>query len=53
MSLAKTPLRIAQISDIHCGEPSFQEEVMRSIVERVNRMAPDVVIVAGDLTAAG
>jgi 3',5'-cyclic AMP phosphodiesterase CpdA len=53
MALSHIPLRIAQISDIHVGEPSFQPEVMRSIVETVNRLAPDVVVVAGDLTAAG
>jgi 3',5'-cyclic AMP phosphodiesterase CpdA len=46
-------LRIAQISDFHCGELTFQPEVMRSIVERVNRLAPDVVVVSGDLTATG
>lgn len=53
MALSQIPLRIAQISDIHVGEPTFQPEVMRSIVETVNRLAPDVVVVAGDLTAAG
>ena len=53
MSIASIPLRIAQISDLHCGELTFQPEVMRSIVERINRMSPDVVVVAGDLTAAG
>jgi 3',5'-cyclic AMP phosphodiesterase CpdA len=53
MTTAHLPLRIAQISDIHCGELTFQEDLMRSIVERVNRMEPDVVVVAGDLTAAG
>jgi 3',5'-cyclic-AMP phosphodiesterase len=53
MSMADMPLRIAQISDIHVGEPSFQPEVMRSIIERINRMEPDVVVVAGDITGAG
>jgi 3',5'-cyclic-AMP phosphodiesterase len=53
MSISVIPLTIAQISDLHCGEPTFQPEVMRSIVDRVNRMAPDVIVVAGDLTAAG
>jgi 3',5'-cyclic AMP phosphodiesterase CpdA len=53
VAISTIPLRIVQISDLHCGEPSFQDEVMVSIVERVNRMAPDVVVVAGDLTAAG
>jgi 3',5'-cyclic AMP phosphodiesterase CpdA len=53
MSMAGMPLKIAQISDIHVGELSFQPEVLSSIIDRVNRMAPDVVVVAGDLTAAG
>ena len=53
MTISDIPLRIAQISDLHCGEPSFQPEVMRSTIERINRMRPDVVVVAGDLTAAG
>ena len=53
MSIARIPLRIAQISDIHCGEISFQEGLMRQAVERINRMEPDLVVAAGDLTAAG
>ncbi|MFN2490400.1 MAG: metallophosphoesterase [Actinomycetota bacterium] len=47
------PLRIAQISDIHCGEISFQPPLMESFIASVNRMQPDMVIVAGDLTANG
>lgn len=47
------PLRIAHISDIHAGEPSFQHEVMADIIAKVNAMKPDILIVAGDLTAAG
>ncbi|MGH2772264.1 MAG: metallophosphoesterase family protein [Actinomycetota bacterium] len=47
------PLRIAQISDIHAGEASFQKDLMDRIVEEINRMRPDIVIIAGDLTAAG
>ncbi len=53
MSIARIPLRIAQISDIHCGESSFDGDLMRSIVERINAMRPDVVLVVGDLTAKG
>lgn len=53
MLLSSIPLRIAQISDIHCGESSFDPEMMSSIVERINRLKTDVVVVAGDLTAAG
>jgi 3',5'-cyclic-AMP phosphodiesterase len=53
MQLSSFPLRVAQISDIHCGEPSFDRNMMESAVERINVMQPDVVVVAGDLTAAG
>jgi len=53
MMITNIPLRIAQISDIHCGEVSFQDRLMESFIERVNDMKPDIVIVAGDLTAAG
>jgi 3',5'-cyclic-AMP phosphodiesterase len=53
MSIASMPLRIAQVSDIHCGEPSFDAELMRSIIDRINLMNPDLVAVVGDLTAAG
>ncbi len=51
--LSRVPVRIAQISDFHCGEITFMPEVMQRIVDRINRMNPDVVVVAGDLTAAG
>ena len=53
MSITNLPLRIAQVSDIHCGTPTFEPALMASVVERVNRLAPDLVVVAGDLTAAG
>ena len=53
MSISDIPLRIAHFSDIHCGDPSFRPELMRQIVDGINRMRPDVVVVAGDLTAAG
>lgn len=53
MSISEIPLRIAQISDIHCGEGSFDAKMMASAIERINQMAPDVVCIVGDLTAAG
>jgi Icc protein len=53
MNLSSVPLRIAQISDIHCGEISFDRKMMSSTIERINEMKPDLVVVAGDLTAAG
>jgi 3',5'-cyclic-AMP phosphodiesterase len=53
MGISTIPLRIAQISDIHCGEATFDPELLGSIIERVNAMDPDFVAVVGDLTAAG
>ena len=53
MSIAQIPLRIAHFSDIHCGDPSFRPDLMQQMIESINTMRPDVVVVAGDLTAAG
>ena len=53
MPYRNLPLRIAHISDIHAGEVTFQHDVMANLIEKINRMEPDMVIVAGDLTAAG
>jgi len=53
VAIASLPLRIAQVSDIHCGELTFQEGVMRSTIDAVNALRPDVAVIAGDLTAAG
>lgn len=53
MAIVDVPLRIAQLSDIHCGEPTFQEATMAATVDAINRIRPDVAVVAGDLTAAG
>ncbi len=47
------PLRIVQVSDIHCGELTFDAKKMEAFVQDVNGMYPDLVVVAGDLTAAG
>jgi 3',5'-cyclic AMP phosphodiesterase CpdA len=53
VTTSKLPVRIAQISDIHCGESSFDPDALSFAIERINAMEPDVVVVAGDLTAAG
>ena len=53
-SLSSIPLRIAQISDVHVGGAlSLTREQLRSIVERVKHIAPDVIVLAGDLTTDG
>src|SRR5205823_1630523 len=33
--------------------PSFREDAIRMAIDEINRMRPDVVVVTGDLTAAG
>src|SRR5919106_4453470 len=53
MVYGRIPLRIAHISDIHAGEASFQHEIMVAIIDKVNTIQPDILVVAGDLTAAG
>lgn len=40
--------RIVQLSDIHIG-PILDGKFARSLVERVNELAPDLVVVTGDL----
>ena len=41
------PHRIVQISDVHIG--SRQGGYLERIVHRINRLAPDVVVITGDL----
>jgi len=45
-------LRIAHISDIHCG-PEFQTHVFEQAVQEINSLEPDVLVVSGDLTENG
>ena len=44
---------IAQISDIHCGSPHFVPSLLDRAIAEINELAPDLVIVSGDLTADG
>lgn len=44
---------IAQISDIHCGSPYFDEELLATAVDEIRAMHPDLVLVGGDLTSEG
>lgn len=45
-------LRIAQISDLHCGPFTSQRRIARW-VSKVNALRPDVVAVTGDLITSG
>jgi Icc protein len=44
---------IAQLSDIHCGSPFFDSQLLHHAVEEVKAVAPDLVLVGGDLTTDG
>lgn len=46
-------LTIAQISDIHCGHPMFDEELLDHAMTEIKDLRPDLVVVAGDLTSEG
>lgn len=50
---AAEPVVIAQISDLHCGSIYFRQELADSMIEEVNALAPDIVVVTGDLTDMG
>jgi len=44
---------IAQISDLHCGEPHFVPALLERAIAEVNELDPDIVICSGDLTTHG
>ena len=45
--------RIVQLSDLHCGQQFFLPQQLERAIAEVNELAPDVVIVSGDLTSNG
>jgi 3',5'-cyclic AMP phosphodiesterase CpdA len=44
---------IAQISDLHCGGQYFVPSLLERAISEVNDLAPDIVVVSGDLTTFG
>jgi 3',5'-cyclic-AMP phosphodiesterase len=48
-----SPVRIAHISDLHCGSPHFQAELLERAIEEINELRPEVTVISGDLTADG
>ncbi len=44
---------IAQISDLHCGEPHFVPNLLERAIAEINDLDPDLVICSGDLTTHG
>jgi 3',5'-cyclic AMP phosphodiesterase CpdA len=53
MKLENHQYTIAQISDIHCGDPRFDEELMLCMIREINEAKPKVVAICGDLSTAG
>ena len=47
------PFTIVQLSDLHCGQQFFLPNLLERAVSEVNDLAPDVVVVSGDLTSHG
>lgn len=47
------PTVIAHISDMHCGSPYYLSDLAARVVQELNELAPDVVVVTGDLTDMG
>jgi Icc protein len=44
---------IAQISDVHCGDPHFMPNLLERAIAEINDMQPDLVVCSGDLTTFG
>ena len=51
--MAREAFVIAQLSDLHCGSPYFDGELLSAGVKEVIALDPDLVVVGGDLTAEG
>jgi 3',5'-cyclic-AMP phosphodiesterase len=47
------PFRIAQISDLHCGDPHFVPSLMDRAITEINDLGVQIVVCSGDLTAFG
>jgi 3',5'-cyclic AMP phosphodiesterase CpdA len=45
--------KIAHVSDLHCGSPHFQPELLDRAIDEINELGPDVTVVSGDLTTDG
>jgi len=46
-------IRIVHLSDIHVSDAHFLSDVAGRVVDSINEIAPDIVVVTGDLTQNG
>ncbi len=44
---------IAHISDLHCGSRYHIPSLATRVIDELNELAPDIVVVTGDLTDMG
>ncbi|MGH9225530.1 MAG: metallophosphoesterase family protein [Acidimicrobiales bacterium] len=51
--MARREFVIAQLSDLHCGSPYFDGELLATAVNETLAVEPDLVVIGGDLTAEG
>lgn len=49
----RAPMVIAQISDLHCGSQYHIPSLATRVVDEINDLAPDALVVTGDLTDMG
>ena len=45
------PLRLVLIADVHVAGPDMPPARLGRIVDRINRLSPDIVLIAGDLVS--
>jgi Icc protein len=53
MAVGERQFRIAHLSDLHCGGPYFEPNLLERAISEVNEFRPDMVICSGDLTTFG
>lgn len=51
--MPRDPFVIAQLSDLHCGSPYFDAQLLEDAVKETIALNPDLVVIGGDLTAEG
>src|SRR5207247_9144454 len=48
-----SPLTVVALSDFHTGSPGMDLDKLRVVVDRVNRIHPDLVVLLGDFVMHG
>jgi 3',5'-cyclic AMP phosphodiesterase CpdA len=51
--MAREAFLVAQLSDLHCGSPYFDGQLLETAVKETIAVRPDLVVIGGDLTAEG